>query len=247
MNFTLHVWRQSSKDAPGKMVVYEARDISPDSSFIEMIDIVNSELAEKGQDPIAYEADCLEGICGSCCMTINGLPHGPGRGATTCQLHMRSFEDGQHIFIEPFRSAAFPLIKDLMIDRSSFDRIIQAGGFISVNTGGPQDANNIPIAKQEADLAFDAAQCIGCGACVAGCKNGAAMLFTAAKVAQLAHLPQGQPERYRRVIRMVESMDKEGFGGCTNQYECEAVCPKEISVRYIAEMNRDFIKAKLCK
>lgn len=245
MNFTLHVWRQPHCDAPGQMVTYEARDISPDSSFIEMLDQVNAGLAEKGEDPIAFEADCLEGICGSCCLNINGVPHGPGRGATTCQVHMRSFTDGEHIFIEPFRSAAFPLIKDLMIDRSSFDRVIQAGGFVSVNTGGTPDGNAIPIPKDEADTAFDAAQCIACGACVAGCKNGSAMLFTAAKVAQLAHLPQGQPERYQRVVRMVEAMDNEGFGSCTNQYECEAVCPKNISVRYIAEMNRDYIKAKL--
>ena len=247
MNFTLHIWRQAGPDAPGRMVSYDVKGISDECSFIEMIDILNSDLTESGQEPVAFEADCLEGICGSCCLVINGVPHGPGSGATTCQLHMRSFKDGQDIYIEPWRAKAFPIIKDLVCDRSSFDRIMQAGGYVSVNTGGAPDANAVPIPKEEADLAFDAAQCIGCGACVAGCKNGAAMLFTAAKVAQMAHLPQGQAERYRRVVRMVETMDDEGFGACTNQYECEAVCPKEISVRYIAEMNQDYIKAKVSR
>lgn len=247
MDFTLHVWRQKSPDAPGRIEVYEAKDISPDSSFIEMLDIVNVSLVETDKEPIAFEADCLEGICGSCCLMINGVAHGPGGACTTCQLHMRSFNDGDHIFIEPWKSRAFPIIKDLMVDRSAFDRIIQAGGYISINTGGAPDANALPVPKEEADIAFDAAQCIGCGACVASCKNGSAMLFTAAKVAQLAHLPQGQAERYRRVVKMIEAMDNEGFGACTNQYECEAVCPKEISVKYIAEMNRDYIKAKICK
>lgn len=245
MEFTLHVWRQKDGSSPGRVETYRARNISPNMSFIEMLDIVNVELIEKGEEPIAFEADCLEGICGSCSLMINGIAHGPERATTTCQLHMRSFQDGDHIYIEPFRSRAFPVIKDLVVDRSAFDRINQAGGFISANTGGVPDGNAILVPKDEADTAFDAAECIACGACVASCKNGSAMLFVAAKVAHLAHLPQGQPERARRVLSMVKAMDEEGFGSCSNQYECEAVCPKEISVKFIAELNRDYLRARL--
>ena len=246
MNLTLHVWRQRNAETAGKLVTYRVTDINPDMSFIEMMNILNEQLETQGEEPIAFDCDCLEGICGTCAMMINGVAHGPEKATTTCQLHMRKFKDGAQIYIEPWRAQAFPVIRDLMVDRSSFDRIIQAGGFISANTGGVPDGNAIPISKREADIAMDAAQCIGCGACVASCKNGAAMLFTAAKVSHLAHLPQGQLERYQRVVKMVEQMDKEGFGHCTNQYECEAVCPKEISVRFIAEMNRDYLKAKAC-
>lgn len=246
MEFTLRVWRQKSESEPGELKTYRATGISPDMSFIEMLDVVNGEIAQQGEEPIAYYADCLEGICGSCCMMINGIAHGPERAVTTCQLFMRSFKDGDTIIVEPWKSKSFPPIKDLVVDRAAFDRIMQAGGFVSVNTGNAQDGNAIPVAKTEADTAMDAAQCIGCGACVASCKNGSAMLFVAAKAAQLAHLPQGQPERYRRVRKMVEQMDKEGFGNCTNQYECEAVCPKEISVKFIGELNRDYLKACLC-
>ena len=246
MNLTLHVWRQRNAETAGKLVTYRVTDINPDMSFIEMMNILNEQLETQGEEPIAFDCDCLEGICGTCAMMINGVAHGPEKATTTCQLHMRKFKDGDQIYIEPWRAQAFPVIRDLMVDRSSFDRIIQAGGFISANTGGVPDGNAIPISKREADIAMDAAQCIGCGACVASCKNGAAMLFTAAKVSHLAHLPQGQLERYQRVVKMVEQMDKEGFGHCTNQYECEAVCPKEISVRFIAEMNRDYLKAKAC-
>jgi succinate dehydrogenase / fumarate reductase iron-sulfur subunit len=215
-------------------------------SFIEMMNALNQQLALGGEEPVAFDCDCLEGICGTCAMMINGVAHGPEKGTTTCQLHMRKFKDGDQIYIEPWRAKAFPIIKDLIVDRSAFDRIIQAGGFVSVNTGGVPDGNAIPISKHEADTAMDAAQCIGCGACVASCKNGAAMLFTAAKIGHLAHLPQGQVERYERVVKMIEQMDQEGFGHCTNQNECEAACPKEISVKFIAEMNRDYLKAKAC-
>ncbi len=246
MNLTLHVWRQQNANNSGKLVTYRVTDISPDMSFIEMMNALNQQLADSGEEPVAFDCDCLEGVCGTCAMMINGVAHGPEGATTTCQLHMRKFQDGDQIYIEPWRAKAFPIIKDLMVDRSAFDRIIQAGGFVSVNTGGAPDGNAIPISKYEADLAMDAAQCIGCGACVASCKNGAAMLFTAAKIGHLAHLPQGQVERYERVVKMVEQMDKEGFGHCTNQNECEAACPKEISVKFIAEMNRDFIKAKAC-
>lgn len=245
MNLTLHVWRQAGPNVPGKMTIYEAKNISPDSSFIEMLDTVNAELVEKNQEPIAFDCDCLEGICGSCSLMINGVAHGPEAETTTCQLHMRHFKDGDHIYIEPWRAKPFPVVKDLVVDRSAFDRIIQAGGFISVNTGGAPDGNAIPIPKSEADTAMDAAQCIGCGACVASCKNASAMLFVAAKVAQFAHLPQGQAERKDRVLKMVQRMDLEGFGNCTNQHECEAVCPKGISVRFIAEINRDYLRADL--
>ena len=245
MDLTLHVWRQTNPADAGRLVTYRARNISPDMSFFEMMGTVNRELEEKGQEPIAMEYDCLEGICGTCSLMINGIAHGPERGTTTCQLHMRSFRDGAHITVEPFRSRAFPIIKDLVVDRSSFDRIIQSGGYISANTGGATDANSILVPKSSADRAMDAAECIGCGACVASCKNGSAMLFTAAKVSHLAALPQGQPERYRRVLKMVKQMDKEGFGACTNQYECEAVCPKSISVRFIGQLNRDFLRATI--
>ena len=247
MDFTLKVWRQKSSDKKGTLETYEAKDISPDMSFVEMLNTLNVDLSEKGTEPVAFDRDCLEGICGSCSMMINGVAHGPENGTTTCQLHMRSFKNGETITIEPWRAKAFPVIKDLVVDRSAFDRIIQSGGYVSVNSGGAPDANAVPIAKKEADIAMDAATCIGCGACVAACNNGSAMLFTAAKIGQLKHLPQGQPERYTRVINMVEQMDKEGFGDCSNQLECEAVCPKEISAQFIAEMNRDYVKAKLVK
>ena len=216
-------------------------------SFLEMLNSVNEHLEDGGRESIAYEYDCMEGICGTCSLVINGIAHGPQRGTTTCQLHMRSFKDGDHITIEPFRAKSFPVVKDLVVDRSAFDKIIQAGGYVSVNTGGVPDANALPISKVVSSDAFDAAACIGCGACVASCKNGAAMLFTAAKVMHLAKLPQGQPERDRRVLKMVEAMDDAGFGNCTNQYECEAVCPKEISARFIAQLNREYIRASLTK
>jgi succinate dehydrogenase / fumarate reductase iron-sulfur subunit len=247
MDFTLHVWRQKGRKDKGRLHTYRATGISSAMSFFEMMEKLNVELEEKGEEPIAMAYDCLEGICGTCSLTINGIAHGPERGTTTCQLHMRSFKDGDHITIEPFRSAAFPVMKDLVVDRGAFDRIIHAGGFISVNTGGSPDANAVPISKEHADRAMDAAECIGCGACVASCKNGSAMLFTAAKVSHLAELPQGQPERNRRVLKMVNAMDQEGFGACTNQYECEAVCPKGISVRYIAKMNREYLRASILR
>jgi succinate dehydrogenase / fumarate reductase iron-sulfur subunit len=245
MNVTLHVWRQKNAKAEGRMVRYDAKDISPDMSFLEMLDVVNEELILKGEEPIAFDHDCREGICGTCGLMINGIAHGPQAATTTCQLHMRHFHDGDEIYIEPWRAQAFPILKDLVVDRSAFDRIIQAGGFISASTGSAPDANAIPVPKGNADLAMDAAACIGCGACVAACPNASAMLFTAAKVSHLGLLPQGQPERNMRVIRMVEQMDAEGFGGCTNIGECSAVCPKEISMDFIAQMNRDLLKAAL--
>ena len=245
MNFTLKVWRQKSSKDAGRLETYAAKDISPDCSFLEMLDIVNNELEAKNEPAIAFEHDCREGICGSCGMMIDGLAHGPEKGVTTCQLYMRNFQDGATIIVEPWRARAFPVMKDLVVDRAAFDRIIKAGGFISVNVGNAQDGNCLPIPKTEADLAFDAAECIGCGACVAQCKNGSAMLFTSAKVSHLALLPQGQPEKQRRVLAMVEQMDKEGFGNCTNEAECEAKCPKEISLANIARMNREYLKAKL--
>jgi succinate dehydrogenase / fumarate reductase iron-sulfur subunit len=245
MNLTLHIWRQKNSQTPGKMVTYQAHDVSPDMSFLEMLDELNERLMAKGEDPVAFDHDCREGICGMCSLVINGIAHGPDRGATTCQLHMRRFKDGEEIFIEPWRALPFPVIKDLVVDRTAFDRIIQAGGFVSVNTGGAVDGNAVPIPKTEAELAMDAASCIGCGACVAACKNASAMLFVGAKVSHLRHLPQGQPERLMRVKKMVEQMDREGFGNCSNQAECEAVCPKEIPLRVIAEMNRDYLKASL--
>lgn len=245
MKVTLHVWRQPNAHVSGKMTAYETPEISPDMSFLEMLDVVNEDLNMKGVDPIAFDHDCREGICGACSLMINGIAHGPGGGKTTCQLYMRQFKNGDHIYIEPWRAKPFPVIKDLVVDRSAFDRIMAAGGFVSVNTGGAPDANALPVPKQDAEIAMDAAACIGCGACVASCKNASAMLFVAAKVSHLANLPQGQPERTRRVRNMVLQMDKEGFGNCTNQYECEAVCPKEISVNFIAKMNREFMRASL--
>jgi succinate dehydrogenase / fumarate reductase iron-sulfur subunit len=245
MDLTLHVWRQKDAKSPGRMVVYPARDLSPDMSFLEMLDVVNLELIAQGQEPIAFDYDCREGICGMCSLVINGIPHGPEHAVTTCQTYLRSFQDGQHIWIEPWRAAAFPVLRDLIVDRSAFDRIMQAGGYISVNTGGAPDANALPISKDVAETAMDAAECIGCGACVAACKNASAMLFVAAKVSHLSLLPQGQPEAPIRVRKMVEAMDREGFGACTNQEECEAVCPKEISVRFIARMNREYLRACL--
>jgi succinate dehydrogenase / fumarate reductase iron-sulfur subunit len=243
MNLTLSVWRQKNPNAKGQMVTYAAKDISPDMSFLEMLDVVNEELLTKNEEPIAFESDCREGICGACSLVINGIPHGPDRGTTACQLHMRHFKSGDTITIEPWRAASFPPIKDLIVERAAFDRIMQAGGFISVNTGSAPDGNAIPIRKKDSDLAFDAAACIGCGACVAACKNASAMLFVGAKVSQLKHLPQGQPERKERVTAMIMQMDKEGFGSCTNTLECEAVCPKEISTRVIAELNQEFMRA----
>ncbi len=243
MNLTLRVWRQRNANTPGEFKTYQAKNISPDMSFLEMLDVVNEELTLRGEDPIAFDHDCREGICGMCSLVINGRPHGPLQATTTCQLHMRAFKDGDTITIEPWRAKPFPVIKDLVVDRSAFDRIIQAGGFISVSTGGAPDANAIPIPKEAADLAMDAAQCIGCGACVAACKNASAMLFVAAKVSHLALLPQGQIERERRVLNMVAAMDREGFGNCTNIGSCQAVCPKEISVDFIARMNREYLRA----
>ena len=245
MEFTLRVWRQNSADEPGNLVTYKATNISPEASFLEMLDIVNEGLEAQGEEPITFEHDCREGICGSCGMVINGRPHGPGEGVTTCQLFMRSFKDGITIYVEPWRAKAFPILKDLAVDRSAFDAIIMAGGYISANTGTAVDANAIPISKEDADLAMDAAACIGCGACVAACKNASAMLFVSAKIAHLALLPQGQPERKKRVVSMVEAMDAAGFGNCSNELECEAECPKNISVANIARMNRDYLRAKL--
>lgn len=245
MNLTLRVWRQANTNAVGRFVDYRAEGISPDTSFLEMIDIVNNTLEERGEDPIAFDSDCREGICGTCGLVINGRPHGPLKGITTCQLHMRHFKNGDTITIEPWRAKAFPIVKDLIVDKSAFDKIIAAGGFISVNTGGVPDANAIPISKENQEIAMDAAACISCGACVAACKNASAMLFVSAKVSHLAHLPQGQVERYERVERMVKVMDEMGFGSCTNTYACEAECPKEISVMHIAKMNREYFAAKL--
>ena len=245
MNLTLKVWRQKNAQAAGAFVDYAVSDVSPDMSFLEMLDGLNETLQAKGQEPVAFDHDCREGICGTCSLVINGIPHGPDRATTTCQLHMRKFKAGDVITIEPWRAAPFAVIRDLVVDRGAFERIQRRGGFVSVGTGHAPDANAIAIPKRQADLAMDAAQCIGCGACVAACKNASAMLFVGAKVSQYAHLPQGQPERYRRVLSMVEQHDAEGFGACTNYQECEAVCPKEISVRVIGEMNRDYLRAVL--
>jgi len=245
MNLTLHVWRQASATSAGSLVVYQVSDISRDMSFLEMLDVVNEGLIQRGESPIAFDHDCREGICGSCGMMINGVAHGPEKGTATCQLHMRRFRDGDVITIEPWRARAFPVIKDLVVNRSAFDRIIQAGGFVSVSTGSAQDGNTIPIAKGDADRAMDAAQCIGCGACVAACPNGSASLFTAAKITHLGLLPQGQPERARRALGMVMQMDVEGFGGCTLFGECQEACPKQIGIEVISRMNRDYLRALL--
>ena len=246
MNLTLKIWRQANSNAKGKIETYQISEVSPDMSFLEMMDVLNEELIEKGIDPVAFDHDCREGICGMCSMFINGEAHGPDRFVTTCQLHMRKFKDGDTITIEPFRARAFPVIKDLTVDRSSFDRIQQAGGFVSVNTSGnTQDANAIPIDKKDADKAFDAATCIGCGACVATCKNASAMLFVSAKVSQYALLPQGKVEATDRVLNMVNQMDEEGFGNCTNTGACEIECPKGISLENIARMNREYLFASL--
>ncbi len=243
MGLTLKVWRQKNKDDQGRFETYQVKDISSEMSFLEMFDVLNENLINEGKEPIAFDHDCREGICGMCSMHINGRAHGPWAGTTTCQLHMRAFKDGDTVTVEPWRAAAFPVIKDLTVDRGAFDRIIEAGGYISVNTGNAVDANAIPIAKDKADAAFAAAACIGCGACVAACKNSSAMLFVSAKVSQLAQLPQGEPERATRALNMVAQMDKEGFGSCTNTGACEAECPKEISLTNIARLNREFIKA----
>jgi succinate dehydrogenase / fumarate reductase iron-sulfur subunit len=245
MNFKLKVWRQSRTTAAGKFVDYEAKEIPAEASFLEMLDIVNEGLNDRKEDPIAFDSDCREGICGMCSLVINGIPHGPGRAKTTCQLYMRRFRDGETIWIEPFRAAVFPVIKDLAVDRSALDRIIETGGYISVRTGSAPEANSIPIGKPVADLAMEAAACIGCGACVAACPNSSAMLFLAAKVSHLGLLPQGQPERASRAIKMVRTMDSLGFGNCTNHYECEAVCPAEISASFISRLNRDYAAASL--
>jgi succinate dehydrogenase / fumarate reductase, iron-sulfur subunit len=245
MNITLRVWRQKNRADKGRLVSYTARDIPPDASFLEMLDVVNADLVKKGEEPIAFDHDCREGICGSCGIVINGRSHGPNRGVATCELRMRSFRDGDTITVEPWRAKPFPVLKDLVVDRSAFDRIMQAGGFVSVKTGGAPDANAIPIPRPDAEEAMDAAACIGCGACVAACKNGSAMLFVAAKVSQLALLPQGNAERKERVDRMIAQMDAEGFGACSNTYACEAECPKEISVQHIARLNREYIGAKV--
>jgi succinate dehydrogenase / fumarate reductase, iron-sulfur subunit len=247
MNLTLHVWRQKSATDQGRLVQYEARNVSPDMSFLEMLDVVNEELIAKGEDPIAFDHDCREGICGMCGFVINGIAHGPRRGTTVCQLHMRSFKDGDVLYLEPWRAKAFPVMKDLIVNRRAFDRIIQAGGFISVSTGNAPEANGLPVPKEDAELSMDAAECISCGACVAACPNASAMLYTAAKVSHLGLIPQGQPERYQRVLSMVSKMEQEGFGSCTNIGECEAACPKEISLDFIARMYRDYIKANLVR
>jgi succinate dehydrogenase / fumarate reductase iron-sulfur subunit len=245
MNLTLKVWRQSGPKDKGRLVTYQAKNISTDSSFLEMLDLINEEIQQKGEDPIAFDHDCREGICGMCSLVINGRPHGPEVGTTVCQLHMRRYNDGDTLIIEPWRARGFPVVKDLVVDRSALDRIIQKGGYVSANTGGAPDGNALPVPKVNAEAAMDAAACIGCGACVAACKNASAMLFVAAKVSQLALLPQGQPERQARALAMVEQMDREGFGNCTNEAECEAECPKEISISNIARLNREYLRACL--
>jgi succinate dehydrogenase / fumarate reductase iron-sulfur subunit len=247
MNLQLRVWRQAGPAERGKMVEYDAPEISPDMSFLEMLDVVNERLTEKGEEPIAFDHDCREGICGSCSLMINGAAHGPMKGTATCQLHMRSFKDGDVIDVEPWRAKAFPVIRDLVVDRGALDRIIQAGGYITAATGGAQDANAILVPKVAADASMDAAACIGCGACVAACPNASASLFTAAKISHLGHLPQGQPERYRRVLSMVEQMELEEFGGCSWHGECQEACPKEISIDTITRMSRDYLKANVLR
>ena len=245
MNFTLKIWRQKNKESKGSFKTYTVQGISPDASFLEMLDVVNTDLVKKGEDPVAFDHDCREGICGSCGLVVNGRAHGPKKGVATCELRMRGFTEGETITVEPWRAKPFPILKDLIVDRSAFDRIMAAGGFVSVRTGGAPDANSLPIPKANAEEAMDAAACIGCGACVAACKNGSAMLFVSAKVSHLALLPQGDVERKERVLRMVAQMDKEGFGACSNTYACEAECPKKISVKHIARLNREFIRAKV--
>jgi succinate dehydrogenase iron-sulfur subunit len=245
MRIRLRVWRQAGPTAPGRLVDYEAADVSPDMSFLEMLDVVNEQLIKTGEPPIAFDSDCREGICGTCGFLVNGRPHGPDPATTICQLHMRRFKDGDTVVLEPWRARAFPVVRDLVVDRSAFDRIIQAGGYASVNVGGAPDANAVPIGRATAEAAFDSAQCIGCGACVAACKNASASLFTAAKITHLALLPQGQVERGARVLAMVDRMDAEGFGSCSNEGECEAVCPKGISLVNIATMNREYWRAVL--
>ncbi len=242
MNLTLYVWRQKNADDKGALCRYEAKNITADMSFLEMLDVVNEDLAKCGEEPIAFDHDCREGICGTCSQVINGVAHGPQTTTTVCQLHMRHFTDGDAIYVEPWRSRAFPVIRDLIVDRGALDRVIQAGGYISASTGGVPDANTVPVTKEDSDEAMDAAECIGCGACVAGCPNGSAMLFASAKLSHLSMLPQGQVENAKRVRDMVEAMDREGFGGCGNHYECQAVCPKGIHVKNIARMNRQFMK-----
>jgi succinate dehydrogenase / fumarate reductase iron-sulfur subunit len=246
MDVTLRVWRQKGPKEPGHFETYEAKGVTPDMSFFEALDMVNEELTTSGKEPIAFDHDCREGICGTCALTINGQPHGPDRGATGCQLHMRAYKHGDTITVEPFRARAFPVVKDLVVDRSALDRVIAAGGYVSVNTGSAAEANSILVPKDKAEAAMDAAACIGCGACVAACPNASAMLFTSAKVSQLALLPQGHPERERRALGMRKQMDKEGFGNCSNEAECEAVCPKEIKISNIARLNREYIRAVFC-
>jgi succinate dehydrogenase / fumarate reductase iron-sulfur subunit len=243
MNLKLKIWRQAGPNAAGRLVDYAANGVSPDMSFLEMLDVVNEALVKGGQDAIAFDSDCREGICGMCSLVVNGVPHGPDRGTTVCQLHMRRFNDGETITIEPWRAFAFPVVKDLVVDRSAFDRIIAAGGFVSINVGGAPDANVIPIPKDLAEQAMDSAACIGCGACVAACKNASAHLFIGAKISQLALLPQGQPERKRRVLSMIRQADAEGFGSCSNEGECQAVCPKEIPISNISRMTREYVRA----
>ncbi len=245
MNLTLRIWRQQNARDQGRFTTHEVSDVGEDMSFLEMLDVLNDSLVLKGEEPVAFDSDCREGICGMCSLVINGIPHGPERGGTACQLQMRRFKDGDTITIEPWRVTPFPVLKDLIVDRSAFDRVIQAGGYITANTGSAVDGNAISVSKENADTAMDAAACIGCGACAASCPNGSAMLFVAAKVSHLAHLPQGDPERALRVMSMVRQMDEEGFGNCTNHAECEAVCPKEISVSHIAKLNREFIGAAI--